>query len=41
MTGGPIAVDDQIVLAVDYAQTRFLIRPLAKTCDQIPRVGFR
>jgi hypothetical protein len=28
-----------IVLGVDYAQARFLMRSLAKTCDQTNAVG--
>jgi hypothetical protein len=41
MARWPIAVDDRIFLGVDYAQARFLMRSLAKTCDQIPSVRFR
>jgi hypothetical protein len=37
----PIGIDDGIALSVDHAQTRFLKRSLAKSCDQIPRIGFR
>jgi hypothetical protein len=33
MEGRPIGIDDGIVLSVDHAQARFLMRSLTKACD--------
>ena len=33
MEGRPIGINDGVVLSVDHAQTRFLMRPLAEACD--------